>query len=348
MFQRDLIEPLEPDEVFRVETPVGAFEMSKSEFHENFPGVIQSESYLVGGKYHYPVVPVKAKRFLVEPQPQSHPEADRTPHARSHGLRGVLSDRSSQHSPLKRADLTRWASDWVLRMNLEPESAHYLSNVALWRNAFRPHRVRILLVAESHVAEQPGDVGVRVESPVSVAHGLELPDGFCRLVYCLGYGESEICHPKPTSNPGTWQFWDLFGAIAGVFDKSLRPRCPRRKESTLEERLGWKHSVLCVLRDAGVWLADASVLGLYASGRPLPRGVEYQQLIKESFQSFVWPDVAHDKPVVWVVGRGVGEALSGLPMIDSTKVISQPQDRDAERYREDLLRMVRDVNARQV
>ena len=76
-FHRDSIEPLKPNEVFRVETPSGAFEMSQSDFYQTFPGVVRSRAYSDNGIYQYPVVPRKANRFLVDRQPWSHVRAGR-------------------------------------------------------------------------------------------------------------------------------------------------------------------------------------------------------------------------------------------------------------------------------
>jgi hypothetical protein len=117
---------------------------------------------------------------------------------------------------------------------------------------------------------------------------------------------------------------------------------------TFEERLAWKLNVLTVLREQGVWLVDASVLGLYSYGRPLTRGKRYRQFLKESFELFVWPDVADDGPEVWVIGRGAARALLTLPMIKSTHVISQPQDRDGTRYKLDVQRIVRIIGNQRV
>ena len=65
LFKRDLIEPLPDSGRFRVETPVGDFEMTKADFHDVFPGVIASRSYREGGIYHFPKPPVRAERFRV-------------------------------------------------------------------------------------------------------------------------------------------------------------------------------------------------------------------------------------------------------------------------------------------
>lgn len=64
-FKRDLIEPLGESSLFRIETPVGHFEMTKAEFYRIFPGVVASRSYRDDGVYHYPRVPMCAEPLRV-------------------------------------------------------------------------------------------------------------------------------------------------------------------------------------------------------------------------------------------------------------------------------------------
>jgi hypothetical protein len=64
-FRRDIIESLGPNESFRVVTPVGEFEMTKSDFYREFQNVVESKSYSDGGIYHYPKLPARAERFRV-------------------------------------------------------------------------------------------------------------------------------------------------------------------------------------------------------------------------------------------------------------------------------------------
>ncbi len=59
-FKAKYIEPLDADQVFRVVTPVGSFQMTKGEFYRVFPRVIVSKSYAESGIYHYPSVPKSA------------------------------------------------------------------------------------------------------------------------------------------------------------------------------------------------------------------------------------------------------------------------------------------------
>lgn len=261
---------------------------------------------------------------------------------------GISVPATNAQKSLSSPDIGReeWAALASQGLGVQAEDPHYLQLITDWRNAWHPQRVRLLLVAESHVAEQPGDSQVYVELPASIQPSAQLPAGFCRLVYCLGYGESEICRPRaPVANGGTWQFWDLFGAIAARYEPSIAPQMPRRGLSNLHSRLQWKIAVLEVLRRAGVWLEDASIIAIYATGGGRrASGRAYARTVRESFERFVWTGVASDRPEqVWAIGRGIGGALRGLPMIQESRVISQPQDRDAERYARDMARLLQSL-----
>jgi hypothetical protein len=121
-----------------------------------------------------------------------------------------------------------------------------------------------------------------------------------------------------------------------------------RDADGLEQRLHWKLATLRSLRTQGIWLVDASVIGIYSpGGRRIAAGAILKQMIRDSYLRFVWPQVEQEPlEQIWVIGRtAVGPALSGLPRIDSENVISQPQDRfdGGARYRRDLERMVRAI-----
>jgi hypothetical protein len=60
-----VIEALGPNDAFRVETPVGTFQMTHTEFHRVFPNVAQSRSYVENGLYHYRTLPSHAEQFRV-------------------------------------------------------------------------------------------------------------------------------------------------------------------------------------------------------------------------------------------------------------------------------------------
>ena len=62
-FKRDVIEPLEPDDAFRVVTPLGTFEMTKADFYRVFPNVRKTRSYRETGTYNYASLPIAAEEF---------------------------------------------------------------------------------------------------------------------------------------------------------------------------------------------------------------------------------------------------------------------------------------------
>jgi len=64
-FRREVIEPLGQNDPFRVVTPVGTFQMTKSEFYREFKNVVGSKSYSQNGIYHYPTLPAKAEPFRI-------------------------------------------------------------------------------------------------------------------------------------------------------------------------------------------------------------------------------------------------------------------------------------------
>jgi hypothetical protein len=64
-FRADAIEALAVEDVFRVVTPAGKFQMTKAEFYAVFANVVASESYRVRRSYSYSALPQKAVRFRV-------------------------------------------------------------------------------------------------------------------------------------------------------------------------------------------------------------------------------------------------------------------------------------------
>jgi hypothetical protein len=64
-FKRDVVEALGPQDLFRVETPVGTFQMTKADFYRVFPNVVKSRSYAEDGIYHYRKLPSQAEEFRV-------------------------------------------------------------------------------------------------------------------------------------------------------------------------------------------------------------------------------------------------------------------------------------------
>jgi hypothetical protein len=315
-----------------------ALAMCGEELAAVFGSVRATRSWASARCYHFPTVPPAASAFRIntDGMPSRGEESSGSPRARVTAATRLHPTAKSARSSVAsgQSSLSAWAGSWFSELGVRGESEEYLAAVAAWREAWRPARVNVLLVAESHVAETDRDAVIRVRSPSWVT--LDLPQKYVRLVYCLGYGESSLCSSRPVANGGTWQFWNLLGQL-GLGSWARMPRSSAGPEA----RLRWKVDVLDGLAKRGIWLQDASPIGLYApGGHRLANGPDYDRLIRDGYEQFVWPSVQNDRPEqVWVIGRGVGKALAGLPGIHPEHVISQPQDRNQSRYRTGFRKM---------
>lgn len=216
-----------------------------------------------------------------------------------------------------------WAHQWFKKLGAVAESDDYLLAVEEWRLAWRPKRVKVLLVAESHVAEADGDAAVRVRLPGPLTERRKLPDSYVRLVYCLGYGLAALCQPRPAARTnGTPEFWEIFGRIAVG-----QSRCEHHSPA---KRLAWRVDVLERLQQRGIWLEDAAPLGVYLPSAGQRRRITNDPkllaaLVHDGYENVVWPEVKSDAPEqIWVIGKTVGRALKGLPGIDERRFIIQP------------------------
>lgn len=64
LFRADVIEKLDNDDYFVINTPKGSFMMTKADFYDTFRNVVESNSYRNNGIYHYSSMPQKALKFL--------------------------------------------------------------------------------------------------------------------------------------------------------------------------------------------------------------------------------------------------------------------------------------------
>ena len=305
---------------------------SRDELDAVFGEVRQTDSWDTYRFYSFRSLPPAARAFFVEcpDEVEWKPRLIRSPRKRSAPESVAVVDPVSfvRHC-------------WEIRGPLVQDSEDYLKAISSWREAWRPERIRVLLVAESHVAEASGDshACVRVPQAVLEATGVSgLPDTYARLVYCLGYGLDSVCDPIPEfPNPGT-VFWEIFERLASGHPLLMDGAQPR---SPVHRRI----LVLQALRERGIWLVDASVVALYhPSGIKLFGPSMRKTIIQQSYQQFVWPSVEADKPeAIWVIGKEVGKALRKRPEIDQVHVISQPGDRRREEYQNGLARMTESI-----
>ena len=146
----------------------------------------------------------------------------------------------------------------ALRLPLAEPPAAALAAEA-WREAFRPPRVRLLLLAESHMATSAAELAC----PLRLPPGLDWPiaAGFVRHIYCPAYGEPSLVPALPTGNAGTPQYWRLFAALDDAAAAPTRAAWP---DPAL--RLAAKAALLGRLRARGIWLTDASLVAVAGPG----------------------------------------------------------------------------------
>jgi hypothetical protein len=209
------------------------------------------------------------------------------------------------------------------------ESFGAITKVEQHRWHWRPDRPRLILIAESHVYTSAADLGVTInqgEVAPFIPTGQPLPpSNYVGLVYCLGYGETNLLLNRHAnfSNRGTWQFWDLFGRVAGTGKQ------PRASAGTsLRARLEWKIQTLIRLKEIGVWLLDASAHAIYIGDR-LRRSQKCCQALHRQWWEHYGRQVISecDDPVVWVIGSSAHGHLADLDQFSCQDFIYQPNAR---------------------
>jgi hypothetical protein len=179
------------------------------------------------------------------------------------------------------------------------------------RQAWRPERLRVLLLAESHIATSAAELACRVALPP----GLDWPgpQRFVRHIYCAGYGEPELLEGQLESGArprgGTPQYWRLMAAAEGA-DCPAWPAVARQGTAA-GPRLAAKAALLHRLRARGVWLTDASLVALAVPALRRHGGGGLDALaLRESwrlYHSDLLPALAPAH--VAVIGLGVARAL---------------------------------------
>jgi hypothetical protein len=191
------------------------------------------------------------------------------------------------------------------------EPIDVIRRVQAHRVWWRPSKVRLVLLAESHVYTSPDDLARKI-SP-NEALPCNLPPDFVRLVYCLGYGEDHLLD-KPILQPrngGTPQFWKLFYSCVNQvrnnndFASVLVTRTP------FSNRIANKVDLLTELQRHGIWLVDASITALYVPGQTKPDAGLIGQALQLSWDYYIADVIKTCQPEgILCVGLGVWRHLS--------------------------------------
>jgi hypothetical protein len=218
------------------------------------------------------------------------------------------------------------------------DSYNVVKEVENCRNYWRPNRINVILLAESHVFTS--DVDFKIELDYSDFNKLasNYPRKFVRFVYCIGYSESGLFASRPLypdfKNPGTWQYWKLFCACASDSPKIRYDSVLKGSTKNLKDRVNNKIDLLERLREKGIWLVDSSIVGI----NKLPRK-QREEIIALSWNNYVKHLIKESKPKYLIcVGKTVWNLLErkikemGIP----SNYVNQPQAHltSAEREKE--------------
>jgi hypothetical protein len=209
----------------------------------------------------------------------------------------------------------------------DPDTLEVVEAVEGYRKLWKPDKVRVVLLAESHVHTNRNDF----EQSWSYGSPPALEGRFVRFVYCLAYGERRLADLP--SNRGTWQFWKIFySCLNRVSENSDFAPILRRWTPNLETRMNNKIRLLNHLKREGVWLVDASILAINGLDQSLKN-----EVIRICWKGYVGPmlDSLNPRPErILVIGSGVARTLNvEINALGFTsKVIPQPQAREKSGY----------------
>lgn len=244
---------------------------------------------------------------------------------------------------LARLDLTRLESAYAkFRDRLGPERSECFEAalvVEQLRSLWRPDRVRIVLLAESHVWTSREEAASRVLHPDGDV------TGFARFIYCLGGGEPTLVTPAVFPNHGATQNWKLLHDTVRGPNQS-HAGVMKGGEINAAKRIENKLELLDAVRQAGIWLVDASISALYRAGNRLAAGGVYDGLLHDCWTSYVGGIICASAPRrVVVIGKQVDVAIGTMLRHDlgagvDVKVVHQPNARmttvQLARYRQQI------------
>jgi len=201
-----------------------------------------------------------------------------------------------------------------------------VKQVEEYRQYWKPDKTNIVLLAESHVYTDQNDSKRKLNQCFIQKSLPGYPLNFVRFVYCLGYGEDELLNGEKGSreNAGTPQFWKIFAScIATNPDNPRYYRVLKSGTSCFAERLQNKISVLKEMKQNGIWLLDASIVGLYGNGAKNDLSA-CDRIIEICWNNYIEGIVEQAEPkFVIIIGKGV-EKIVGHKLKIPFEVIDLP------------------------
>ena len=176
--------------------------------------------------------------------------------------------------------------------------------VESYRRYLKPKKVKVILLAESHVYTTKEDLKICIPEIKKLPN---YPKQYAKFVYCIGYGENKLTndlrHPK---RDGTPQFWKIFyscnNEISDTEDFS-----PVLGKTSPDQRLINKINILNDLKSKGIWLVDTSIVALYRNGKKF---TNMFQALETSWEQCTRNVVTSANPEhVICIGKGVASVV---------------------------------------
>jgi len=227
----------------------------------------------------------------------------------------------------------------VMNVDWQIEDYEVVKTVHQFRLDWKPAKVSTLLLAESHVFTNKQSFEKLFWDPVTNEHR-----NYVNFFYCLAYGERRIVNSEYGGSP---QFWKLFNVLDGNNYSVLK-----KDNKQYEHRINHKKLLLQSLKEKGVWLLDASIIGIYAN-RDKPEKNSYKAILKTSFSGFCIKIIEDLQPQnIVIIGKSVYDVVSNdistnHPGI-STKWIYQPNYRGHGSKKQDKINDVLPIFTRPI
>ena len=190
----------------------------------------------------------------------------------------------------------------VLGNQIEPFESIKL--VEEYRQYFKPTKVKVLLLAESHVFTSSEDINIGFPA-ISGLNGY--PNKYAKFVYCLAYGEPSLTQSVNHPNrDGTPQFWKIFYSCTNKI-QNQEDFAPILRRTPTQARIQNKINVLLSLKENGVWLVDTSIAALYKNGKKLKN---MQEALSVSWEAYTKKVVLNANPQhIICIGKGVAREV---------------------------------------
>lgn len=232
----------------------------------------------------------------------------------------------------------------LIKENVPPhapiDSLGVVRKVEEYRQFWKPRNgICVMLLGESHVYTKKQDYELKcrrsVLDKIMLPENPDYPVNFVRFVYCLGSGENDLLTRKVDKNK-KWQFWKIFSSCVAENERNLgfHKILKSKKKGTpnLEQRLANKVNIARKMQKRGIWLVDASIVGV----NKLDRKKTKNEIFRICWRNHVSSVISKSRPKhIIVIGKGVGNVLhSELQKLKIPfEILPQPRGRRNEYYK---------------